>query len=775
MASKDDPIVGMSMRNMKNDLLFFKEETLKELKNSEKKSSENFKIFNIEINEKLQTYEQRISNYESKISELSKLIDADRTIKEKVDKLMEFKEKVNDSLLTEKIRLDSFNRNLNQNVDRIDKILRDSVIYPGLIGGLCKYKTFHDLIDYILAQCSLNSTFREKSILDFKGYKTKLENTISAFNLQVNSILKTTSEYTNTCVKECEERMKSIYNIYDDRLQDARLENANYAIGLEKATEALKKELENLYVVKRELYDKVDSGILEMKNDNNRVVKLFTGYKKQFHIIQHKFTQLSEFIKDVRFRINIKNEEVKRREYTQMSDLINFDKKNMPGFYDGVYDNNLFKRGLASQLKDYIEGKISADQLFKRRPDLSQSVSINRSRTLNIEKNKNQDLIPENKGDGKVKLNFIDILKKSIKKRKTQDLKLTFTKKEIIKEEDDDFNNSSKYSDSVFSQKIEKEIPLDLLEKDQKEIKGENKNEVKKEDKKVEKNKNIEKKEKDNITMQKPEESKIQIISKDKDKDNKDNIDDNNSNKKERKSMKNVIDNLFNAKDIMENIKNQNSEASLITKNENQSEKKKNNNNIDDNKKIISEENNKSKNNKNDSNKGNNNTLNNDGKKNKVNNKNSNRPATDMDIKNNNKKENISDISSKEMINDHKNLKKMVTNQRNENQELQSLNANDINDINATMEPLTYFVKTINNKPISERSTNSLNKKKSRIFLKQDTYNSNYTKSYRTLGNIRKEEAKTLENMVNNLNQYLPDFDTNVDRNNNFFGTKKRK
>ena len=512
-----------------------------------------------------------------------------------------------------------------------------------------------------------------------------------------------------------------------------------------------------------------------MKNDNNRVVKLFTGYKKQFHIIQHKFTQLSEFIKDVRFRINIKNEEVKRREYTQMSDLINFDKKNMPGFYDGVYDNNLFKRGLASQLKDYIEGKISADQLFKRRPDLSQSVSINRSRTLNIEKNKNQDLIPENKGDGKVKLNFIDILKKSIKKRKTQDLKLTFTKKEIIKEEDDDFNNSSKYSDSVFSQKIEKEIPLDLLEKDQKEIKGENKNEVKKEDKKVEKNKNIEKKEKDNITMQKPEESKIQIISKDKDKDNKDNIDDNNSNKKERKSMKNVIDNLFNAKDIMENIKNQNSEASLITKNENQSEKKKNNNNIDDNKKIISEENNKSKNNKNDSNKGNNNTLNNDGKKNKVNNKNSNRPATDMDIKNNNKKENISDISSKEMINDHKNLKKMVTNQRNENQELQSLNVNDIKDINATMEPLTYFVKTINNKPISERSTNSLNKKKSRIFLKQDTYNSNYTKSYRTLGNIRKEEAKTLENMVNNLNQYLPDFDTNVDRNNNFFGTKKRK
>ena len=40
--------------------------------------------------------------------------------------------------------------------------------------------------------------------------------------------------------------MKSIYNTYDDRLHETRIENANYAIGLEKATAILKKELENL-------------------------------------------------------------------------------------------------------------------------------------------------------------------------------------------------------------------------------------------------------------------------------------------------------------------------------------------------------------------------------------------------------------------------------------------------------------------------------------------------------------------------------------------------
>ena len=106
----------------------------------------------------------------------------------------------------------------------------------------------------------------------------------------------------------------------------------------------------------------------EVKNDNTRVVKLFSGYKKNFHIMQHKFTQLSDFIKDVRFRINLK-EDVQRREYAHMANMINFDKKDQPGFYDGVYSSKLIKKGLGAQLKDYIEGRITAEQLFKRRGD----------------------------------------------------------------------------------------------------------------------------------------------------------------------------------------------------------------------------------------------------------------------------------------------------------------------------------------------------------------------------------------------------------------------
>ena len=453
MTTKEDPIVSLSKSTMgkKNDLLHFKEETLRDFKEVQRKISEKYETLDLEMKEKLEAYEKRIVTYENKIMELSNLINTDKTIREKVDNLMEFKEKTDDHLITEKIRLDNFRNDLKSNVERIDQILKDSVIYPGIIGGISKYKTFHDLIDYILTQTSQTLTFREKSILDFKSYKTKLENIISSFNTQINTLLNTTSEFTKTCVKEAEERMKSIYNIFDDRLQDARIENANYAIGLEKATEVLKKELENLYVVKSELYEKVDKSMTEVKNDNTRVVKLFTGYKKNFHIMQHKFTQLADFIKDVRFRINLK-EDVQRREYAHMSNMINFDKKNQPGFYDGVYSSKLIKKGLGAQLKDYIEGKITADQLFKRRGDPNNQ---SHNKTFNNDNMVQNNLT--NIKDEETKFNFIDLFKESLKgKGFPENKQKSSHTKEIIKEEEET-NTSNNELNSIFN-KTTKEL-----------------------------------------------------------------------------------------------------------------------------------------------------------------------------------------------------------------------------------------------------------------------------------------------------------------------------
>ena len=711
MAKKEDPIISLSKSDAgkKNDLLHFKEETLRDFKEVQRKISEKYETLDLEMKEKLEAYEKRIVTYENKIMELSNLINTDKTIREKVDNLMEFKEKTDDHLITEKIRLDNFRNDLKSNVERIDQILKDSVIYPGIIGGISKYKTFHDLIDYILTQTSQTLTFREKSILDFKSYKTKLENIISSFNTQINTLLNTTSEFTKTCVKEAEERMKSIYNIFDDRLQDARIENANYAIGLEKATEVLKKELENLYVVKSELYEKVDKSMAEVKNDNTRVVKLFTGYKKNFHIMQHKFTQLADFIKDVRFRINLK-EDVQRREYAHMSNMINFDKKNQPGFYDGVYSSKLIKKGLGAQLKDYIEGKITADQLFKRRGDPNNQ---SHNKTFNNDNMVQNNLT--NIKDEETKFNFIDLFKESLKgKGFPENKQKSSHTKEIIKEEEET-NTSNNELNSIFN-KTTKE--LNFKRSGTSQFKIEEKKEEQKRENTSQKKEKEREKEKEIIIKPKNEEEKIKIISIDKDKDKKDNNSEDKVIKtfEKKSSVKNAINNLFNVKNIMENITREPSENQI-----NEISKK-------ESKKIV-------------------------------------RPVTStmkktfVDVNplksTDSKLESI--INEETEVIKNKNKNNSIKESKDEIPEKKGKE----NIYNKTMNSLAqnYPPLTANN---INKKANSSNKKNVKYFVKQNKEN-NANKGNRAFSGIKTDDTKTFENLFNNLKSYIPKNDINME------------
>ena len=737
-----NPVLSMTSKGVKNDLLIFKDEALKDFKEAQKKISEKYKKLDFEVREKLDSYERRINVYETKIMELSKMINTDKTIRERVDKLMQFKEKVDDSMLTEKIRLDNTRNDLYHNVNRIDDILKDSVIYPGIIGGISRYKTFHEFMDYVLTQCSQNLTFREKSIIDFKNYKEKLENTISSFNSQITKLLNTTSEYTKTCVKECEDRMKSIYNVYDDRLQDARIENANYAIGLEKATDSLKKELENLYIVKNELYKKVDNGIIEMKNDNTKVIKLFIGYKKGFTLLQHKFTQLSEFIKETRFRYNLK-EDVNRREFAHMSDMINFDKRKK-GFMDGVYENNTsyLKKGLESQLKDYISGKIKADEIFKKRDtskninkiQIKQNININsinvnesnRRKSLSQSMNKINSLSEFNDD---IKYNTKNLLRGSISFQNRKSLENIFSKiedpekikKDVIKEEEEDENNSSKdiinYK-KVLTRKntqvvqLRKDINKVLIEKNKIEKINEEKKELSEERRKKLKN----------------EDSKIQIISKDKDISNSKSMNDIKNLAQPRTSLKNVIQDIFNVKNIIESIKKEPNSTSSISTNINKEERITNlkTKNIKDLSNNLESENNNKNNSKKE---GNNKEQNKEDNKKLCINKNNDKNNIEKDIKKYNN-ENKNTENNKSKINENKNTENKNTennkSKNNENKSTENKNAE-------------------NNKSKNNENKNTENNKSKNIENKNNENNKNNSEK-----KINNSENKN--NDINNKN-----------------------
>ena len=348
--NKEDPF-ALNLINIKNDILHFKDEILKDLKIMQKKISEKFEKSNDLLNDKIQSYEQKINLYNDKIVEISNLVITDKGLKEKIDKLSQSKLDLKDHILTNEIRLSNLEKEFQERVDKIEYILSDTVIYSSVIGPKGKFKTFHELIDHILFQLNQNISYREKNALDVTSYKKKLDTITQSLKIQLDNIIRSTNEYTTKSCNECEERIKSILPIYDDKIKDLRVENLNYIKNLEQFYKELKEDFKRLVNMKNNLYNRFSSEVFNIKKDNIQVVRLFGNYKKEFNLMKDRLTKLGDFIKDVRFRINV-GQEIKRMEFFNMANKIDFTKKQT------VEDNNS-----PSAIRKYINGEINADQL----------------------------------------------------------------------------------------------------------------------------------------------------------------------------------------------------------------------------------------------------------------------------------------------------------------------------------------------------------------------------------------------------------------------------
>ena len=158
----------------KMEILLFKNEVLADIKKTEKIIVDRYAKMNESLEEKFLKYEQKLDTLNEKIQGMNSDKSADNFLNENVNKLLAFRDSTKDNLMTAEIKINNLEKDMFNNVYRIDKILAESVIYPGVIRGICKFKTFHDFMDYILAQSSQNITFRNKSQLDLKNYRIKL-------------------------------------------------------------------------------------------------------------------------------------------------------------------------------------------------------------------------------------------------------------------------------------------------------------------------------------------------------------------------------------------------------------------------------------------------------------------------------------------------------------------------------------------------------------------------------------------------------------------------
>jgi hypothetical protein len=221
-----------------------------------------------------------------------------------------------------------------------------------------------------------------------------LENLIKNFKSQLDNLIKEANSFTKKSISECEDRIKLLFDRVDERIRDTRVENANFMLDFQKTVDDLKSEIVNITELKKDILKKFDEELLLIKHDNRNVVDTFGNYKKDFFIMKDRLTQLANFIKDVRFRTNIR-----KSEFFGMAKKINFDKNQTLKDNRYAESDELFKDDwlsakkpmeFESGLKKYIKGEINANEVGiitakdKGKPNNSLNTSYNSNLKNNI-------------------------------------------------------------------------------------------------------------------------------------------------------------------------------------------------------------------------------------------------------------------------------------------------------------------------------------------------------------------------------------------------------
>ena len=288
------------------ELNIFRDDILKYFK-------ENFQSYSSQLHVYLLRISQIEKNFEktTKIlnSNYNNIIGSQANINTELDKLKNYESfcnKTNDKLISHEIRINNIREDFSKATQKYDKIYLDNLELPGYIGRCAKYKNCQFFFNDIIKELSSLNQYKEKNILDLKSYKEKLENIIKSINILVDNNNQSQMKYINKLNQKNILDCQNMIDMYGERIRDIKVENAKYSIDIINKSNELSKKWEKVEEIKDEIFNKFDSKSEEYRKINDNLLNKFNEFKNEYKLIRNKFFELADFIKDIRFRKNVK-------------------------------------------------------------------------------------------------------------------------------------------------------------------------------------------------------------------------------------------------------------------------------------------------------------------------------------------------------------------------------------------------------------------------------------------------------------------------------------
>ena len=279
-------ILNPDIGHIKQDLLFFKNDILKDLRKIEEKINMKLTERSVVNNEQYEAYEKKLDILSTRITHVNTIVNDNTNLTEKLNTFQSFKLKAEDNLLTLNSRVVNIQKESKDSIIKIEKMLEENLKYPGIIGRNSKFSNFRFFVDFVMNSIKSLNDFRDEiQNFDFAEFKRKVHSDLQEFRFVITDNYKNTRRLVEKNIKDFDNKFTDLINNnngkfeeYDDILKENKNKSKEILNEYEKKINLLEKYLNQKYT---DLLNEINN-LKSMKNKfNNDIDNIKINISKQ--------------------------------------------------------------------------------------------------------------------------------------------------------------------------------------------------------------------------------------------------------------------------------------------------------------------------------------------------------------------------------------------------------------------------------------------------------------------------------------------------------------
>ena len=270
--------------SMRQDLLFFKNDILKDMRLLEEKINSKFTEQNITNSEQFFEYEKKIEDLTNQVNIFNANMIDNSNLAAKINDFQVFQSKAESHFISINSRIYSIQKENKEFFNNTEKALDDNIRYPGLIGKNGRFQNFRKFVDYILSYFKEYNAFREEvRNFDIISLKKKIISDLRDFRSAINEGYRSTLTMVQKSKRELESQL-------EDTLKQNKQTMKENEQKFDKLRNTIIEDLSDYQnkfeKIEKNINNKYNEQLNEIENFKNKFLEDMNNFKADFESIK---------------------------------------------------------------------------------------------------------------------------------------------------------------------------------------------------------------------------------------------------------------------------------------------------------------------------------------------------------------------------------------------------------------------------------------------------------------------------------------------------------